>query len=107
MIGLNSKKGLIRYPWTKVITEVKAILIRRKVPAKRIIRRSIPFPRRMPRPSLTWKIISRAVLKELNTHVEAQISPPMPNTPTILRSRTILRMLFMILVSGKGKAFSK
>jgi hypothetical protein len=49
----------------------------------------------------------RAVLKELKTHVEVQTNPPMPNIPTILRSRMILKTFLIILGSKEGTAFSK
>jgi hypothetical protein len=49
----------------------------------------------------------RAVLKELNTHMEVQIKPPMPNIPTIFRSRITLRMLLIILGSNEGATFSR
>jgi hypothetical protein len=49
----------------------------------------------------------RAVLKELKTHVEVQMSPPIPNIPTILRSRIILKIFLIILGSKEGMAFSK
>jgi hypothetical protein len=91
----------------KVIPDVKIILMSKKIPARRIMKRSIAFPWRMPRSFSTRKIMLKAVLKELKTHVEVQISPPMPKIPTILRSRMILKMFLMILGSREGTAFSK
>ncbi|MDP3017352.1 MAG: hypothetical protein Q8N70_09825, partial [Deltaproteobacteria bacterium] len=81
----------------KVIADVSTILASKNIPAKKTMKRSIAFPRRMPRLFSTWKTVLRVILNELNTHVEAQINPPMPNTPTIFRSRMIVEKFFMIL----------
>jgi hypothetical protein len=67
------------------MVEVKTMLKKKKIPAKTTIRRSIAFPRKALLSFSTLNTLLRIVLKELNTHVEVQIKPPILKTPTILR----------------------
>ena len=96
VISLKSTKKLKPYFWMKAIPEVRLMLISNKTISKIIIKRSIAFPRRTPLLFSARKTMLRAILNELKTHVEVQINPPMPSSPTIFRSRMILRMFFLI-----------
>lgn len=91
----------------KVMTEVKARVIKSNAITKNIIKRSIAFPRRTPLLFSARKTILRAILSEPKTHVEVQTNPPTPSIPTIFRSRMILKMFFIILGSNVGTALSK
>jgi hypothetical protein len=44
VIGLISRKWVKWEFWTKVIAEVSAILMSRRIPAERTIKRSVTFP---------------------------------------------------------------
>ena len=104
-IGLKSTKKLKPCFWIKAMTDVRLMLMSNKTTTNMIIERSMAFPRKTPLPLSARKTLLRAILRELKTHEEVQISPPMPSSPTIFRSRMILKMFFIILGSNGGTAF--